>query len=112
MTLQFGEMDTPGHTINLLGGKLPWEEPGEYRRASPMFGLKPGITTATLIHSGSRDRRVPAAQGRALHRVLRRYLDAPCELVIYSGAAHRLESYEHQLARLTWDHEWFGKHLA
>lgn len=110
MTIQWGEEDTPGHVINYLKG-LPWENPAEYQRASPLYNLKPGNQTATLIHVGERDARVPVSNSRALHRAMKYYLDAPCELLIYPGAGHGLTNYKHRLAKLKWDVAWFDKYL-
>ncbi|GBE30980.1 prolyl tripeptidyl peptidase precursor [bacterium BMS3Bbin04] len=105
MTMQLVEEDTPGHVINFTEG-LPWEVPGEYQDASPLYSLKPGITTAVLIHVGENDPRVPATQSIGLHRMLWRYLDVPCELIIYPGAGHNLTKYSHRLAKAKWDHAW------
>jgi dipeptidyl aminopeptidase/acylaminoacyl peptidase len=110
MTIQWGEEDTPGHVINYLKG-LPWERPEEYQRTSPLYHLKPGNKTATLIHVGERDARVPVTHSRALHRAMKYYLDAPCELLIYPGAGHGLMKYRHRLAKLKWDVAWFAAHL-
>jgi len=110
MTIQWGEEDTPGHVINYLRG-LPWERPAEYQRASPLYQLRPGNRTATLIHVGEADARVPVTHSRALHRAMKHYLDAPCELLIYPGAGHGLTRYRHRLAKLKWDVAWFEKYL-
>ena len=110
MTIQWGEEDTPGHVINYLEG-LPWERPREYQRASPLYHLKPGNQTATLIHVGEQDARVPVTHSRSLHRAMKYYLDAPCELLIYPGAGHGLTKYRHRLAKLKWDVAWFEKYL-
>ncbi|MGB0579633.1 MAG: prolyl oligopeptidase family serine peptidase [Limisphaerales bacterium] len=110
MTIQWGEEDTPGHVINYLKG-LPWEVPAEYQRASPLYHLKPGNKTATLIHVGENDPRCPITHSRALHRAMKYYLNAPCELLIYPGAGHGLTKYRHRLAKLKWDVAWFQKYL-
>jgi dipeptidyl aminopeptidase/acylaminoacyl peptidase len=110
MTIQWGEEDTPGHVVNFLEG-LPWEQPAHYQQASPLYALKPGLKTATLIHVGQNDARVPAIHSRTLHRALHYYIDAPTELIVYPGAGHSLTSYQHRLAKLKWDHAWFQKYL-
>ncbi len=110
MTVQWGEEDTPGHVINYMEG-LPWERPDEYREASPVYGLHDGIETAVLIHAGMGDPRVPVSHSRALHRALYRYLDVPCELVMYPGAGHSPTSYRHRLAKMKWDHAWFDEYM-
>ncbi len=110
MTMQWAEEDTPGHVINYMEG-LPWEKPAAYLKASPVFGMRKGIKTATIIHVGEKDPRVPASHSRGLHRALHHYLDAPCELLIYPDAGHGLSSYTHRKAKLKWDLAWFEKYL-
>lgn len=110
MGIQFSEEDTPGHVINYVEG-LPWEQPEAYRKASPLYALKAGIKTATLIHVGQNDPRVPASHSRALHRALHHYIEAPCELLVYPGQGHSLDKYRHRLAKMKWDHAWFDKYL-
>ncbi|MDP8206177.1 MAG: S9 family peptidase [Candidatus Electryonea clarkiae] len=110
MTVQLLEEDTPGHVLNYMEG-LPWEQPKEYQDASPLFDLKPGIKTAVLIHVGENDPRVPVSHSKGLHRMLRQYLDVPCELVIYPSAGHNLTKYTHRLAKTKWDHAWFDRYL-
>jgi len=110
MAMQWGEEDTPGHVINFTQG-LPWENPNLYRKASPLYALKPGITTAVLIHAGGDDPRVPPTQSRALFRALHYYIKAPCELIVYPGEEHSLSTYQHRLAKMKWDHAWLDKYL-
>ena len=109
-TIQWGEEDTPGHVINYMQG-LPWENHQNYQNASPLYAFKAGIKTATLIHAGEKDARVPVTHSRVLHRALHYYIDAPCELVIYPGAKHSISTYRHRLAKMKWDHAWFDKFL-
>ncbi len=110
MTMQLLEEDTPGHVINYMEG-LPWEQPEEYQAASPLYSLKPGITTPVLIHVGENDPRVPVTHSLGLHRMLNTYLDVPCELIIYPGAGHNLTKYTHRLAKIKWDHAWFDHYI-
>jgi dipeptidyl aminopeptidase/acylaminoacyl peptidase len=110
MSIQWGEEDTPGHVINYLEG-LPWKRPAEYQKTSPLYQLKDTFRTATLIHVGEKDQRVPASHSRTLHRALHHYLKVPTELVIYPDAAHGLTQYQHRLAKLKWDQAWFEKYL-
>lgn len=111
MTIQWAEEDTPGHVINYMDG-LPWNKPEAYRKASPLYSFRNGIKTATIIHVGEKDPRVPATHSRGLHRALHYYLNAPCELLIYPGAGHSLSTYTHRRAKLKWDVAWFEKYLA
>ena len=109
-TIQWGEEDTPGHVVNYMDGQ-PWEKPEAYQNASPLYSFSSEIRTATLIHVGENDARVPVTHSRALHRALHYYIDAPCELLIYPKAGHGLTEYRHRLAKLKWDHAWFEKYL-
>ena len=111
MTLQWGTQDTPGHVVNFTRG-LPWKQPAEYQRASPLYQLNDTFCTPTLIHVGEKDERVPAAHSIALHRALHDYLKVPTELVIYPGAPHSIGSYKQRLAKLKWDQVWFDKYLG
>lgn len=110
MTIQWGEEDTPGHVINYLEGQ-PWKQPAEYQKTSPLYQLKDTFRTATLIHVGEKDERVPVSHSRTLHRALNQYLKVPTELVIYPGAGHGLQTYQHRLAKMKWDLAWFAKYL-
>lgn len=110
MTIQWGEEDTPGHVINYMEG-LPWKQPAEYQKASPLYQLKESFRTATLIHVGENDERVPVTHSRTLHRALLHYIKAPTELVIYPGTGHGLMQYQHRLAKMKWDLAWFAKYL-
>ena len=109
-TIQWAEEDTPGHVVNYMDG-LPWQKPDAYRKASPLYSFDAGIKTATLIHVGENDARVPVTHSRALHRALHCYIKAPCELIIYPKAGHSLSKYRHRLAKLKWDHAWFDRYL-
>jgi dipeptidyl aminopeptidase/acylaminoacyl peptidase len=109
MAMQWGTEDTPGHVINYAKGH-PWTVPDEMRRMSPLYDAHK-IRTATVIHVGEDDERVPAVHSRALHRALYRYLDVPCELIVYPGAGHGLTKYSHRKAKLEWDLAWFDKYV-
>lgn len=99
-------MDTPGHVVNYMNGKLPWEDLAEYDESSPMSSAA-NITTPTVIHVGEKDERVPTVHSIALHRAMKHYLDVPVELVVYPAAGHGLTTYTHRKAKMTWDHAWF-----
>ena len=69
MTLQWCEEDTPGHVINFMRGKLPWEVPAHYQKSSPVYAMD-HVKTPTLIHVGGNDARVPLGHSRGLYRAL------------------------------------------
>lgn len=109
MVIQWGTEDTPGHVINFVRG-LPWQQPEEYRQASPLYALD-RVRTPTIIHVGGADPRVPAAHSRALYRALRHYLDVPVQLVEYPGEPHGLTKRRNRLAKMEWDLAWFDRYL-
>jgi dipeptidyl aminopeptidase/acylaminoacyl peptidase len=108
--LQWGLEDTPGHVINYMKGKQPWQDAPTYDKASPAYKLDK-VKTPMLIHVGENDARVPAAHARTLHRALYRYLDVPVQLVIYPGEGHGLEVLKHRRAKLEWDAAWFDHYV-
>jgi len=108
--LQWGLEDTPGHVINYMSGKQPWQDLDAYRKASPAYRLDQ-VKTPMLIHVGENDARVPAAHAKSLHRALYRYLDVPTQLVIYPGEGHGLDSLKHRRAKLEWDAAWFDHYV-
>ncbi len=108
--IQWGTEDTPGHVVNYMSGQLPWEAPGEYLKASPLYELNK-TQTPTLIHVGGADARVPPAHSRTLYRALSHYLDVPTELIVYPGEPHGLMKKKHRAAKMAWDHAWFEKYL-
>ena len=108
--IQWGTEDTPGHVVNYMEGKLPWENPGEYVESSPLYELNK-TQTPTLIHVGGLDARVPPEHSRTLYRALYNYLDVPTELIVYPGEPHGLMKKDHRAAKMAWDHAWFAKYL-
>ena len=108
--IQWGTEDTPGHVVNYMQGKLPWENPGEYLESSPLYELHK-TQTPTLIHVGGADARVPPEHSRTLYRALHNYLDVPAELIVYPGEPHGLMKKSNRAAKMAWDHAWFDKYL-
>ncbi len=104
-TMQWSIEDTPGHVINYAGGSLPWEDPEELRRMSPLYGAE-SISTPTLIHVGEGDARVPPQQARALFRALHDYLGVDSQLVVYDGEGHGISKMSNRKARIAWDKAW------
>ena len=109
--IQWGTEDTPGHVVNYMSGKLPWEFPAEYVESSPLYELNK-TTTPTLIHVGAADARVPPEHAKTLYRALFNYLDVPAELIVYPGEPHGLQQRKHRAAKMAWDHAWFEKYLG
>ena len=108
--IQWGIQDTPGHNFNYMRG-LPWQTPDAYRAASPLYGLNK-VKTATLIHCGEADERVPVAHSRTLFRALHDYVHVPTELLVYPGEGHGLSKYSTRKAKMEWDAAWFEKYVT
>jgi dipeptidyl aminopeptidase/acylaminoacyl peptidase len=106
--LQWVTEDTPGHVLNFMGGKLPWEPGDAYERASPLLQAD-RIVAATLIHVGEKDPRVPAVHAQALFRALDVYRRHPAELVVYPGAGHGLRKLSQIEAKMAWDVAWLDR---
>ena len=108
--MQWGLEDTPGHVINFMRGKQPWEDADEYRKGSPLYGLA-NVTTPTLIHVGENDARVPAAHSRTLFRALNRYRNVPTQLIVYPNTGHSPLTYSFRKAKMAWDVAWFERYI-
>jgi dipeptidyl aminopeptidase/acylaminoacyl peptidase len=106
--LQWVTEDTPGHVLNFMDGKLPWEPGDAYDRASPLLQADK-IVAATLIHVGEKDPRVPAVHAQALFRALDVYRQHPVELVVYPGAGHGLRKVSQIEAKMAWDVAWLDR---
>ena len=111
MLMQWGTEDTPGHVINYMNGNLPWDDPDEYRQASPAYKLN-RVTTPTIVHVGGDDPRCPIGHSTTLYRALRHYVKTPVELVMYPGEGHGLTTYTNRKAKMVWDIAWFEKYLG
>lgn len=109
--IQWATEDTPGHVVNFMGSRLPWDNPEHFVKASPLYAMHK-VTTPTLIHVGGNDPRVPPAHSRGLYRALSIYLGIPTELVVYPGASHSLRTYTHREAKMAWDVAWIEKYLG
>ena len=109
MLLQWSVEDTPGHVINYMEG-LPWEDPQEYFKASPVWNMHK-VVTPTLIHCGGNDARVPVAHSRALYRALHKYCDVPAMLLVYPGQGHGLGKCSMRQAKMEWDLAWFERYI-
>ncbi len=111
MVIQWGLEDTPGHVINFMGAKLPWQDAAKYQKSSPLYNLHK-VTTPTLIHVGGDDPRCPPGHSQSLYRGLKHYVGTPTELITYPGEGHGLTTYTNRKAKMAWDMAWFEKYLA
>jgi len=109
LPLQWLMEDTPGHVINFSEG-FPWNRTERMLDASALYQIDQA-TTPTLIHVGEHDARCPTGHSRGLFRALHRYLDVPAELIVYPGEGHGLTQYQHRLAKMLWDIQWFDHYV-
>jgi dipeptidyl aminopeptidase/acylaminoacyl peptidase len=106
---EWGFNDEPAYPIVFKKG-LPWEQPDNYRKTSPGYGIG-NVTTPTLIHVGGHDDRCPPGHSRMLYRALKEYKQVPTQLNVYPGQPHGLGKLSFRTAKMEWDLAWFDKYL-
>lgn len=77
---------------------VPWQNPEQYRRVSPMSGVA-SIRTPLLITAGEVDWRCPLNQAEQLYLALKKR-GVPTELVIYQGERHAITRPRRAIDRL------------
>lgn len=95
---------------NYYFGGPPWEIPQTYIDKSPFFRLS-GVTTPTIVYTGTEDRNVPPHQSWSLFRALQQIGETPVRLVLFPGEPHGLRKVAHQRRKLEEDLAWFDDHL-
>jgi dipeptidyl aminopeptidase/acylaminoacyl peptidase len=100
--------DIPEYLIALFGAEL-WEDADLYHRRSllPRLG---SLRAPTQVFHGAEDRRIPLAQGLALHTGLQR-LGVPTELRVLDGASNALDRPGPLLAVQSSIYRWLTGHL-
>jgi dipeptidyl aminopeptidase/acylaminoacyl peptidase len=106
---EWGFNDEPAYPIVFKKG-LPWEQPENYKKTSPTYGIG-NVTTPTLIHVGGNDPRCPPGHSRMLYRALKEYKHVPTQLCVYPGQPHGLGTLSFRTAKMEWDLAWFEKYL-
>jgi dipeptidyl aminopeptidase/acylaminoacyl peptidase len=109
MTLEWGTNDEPADVLAFSEG-FPWEVPGKFQRASPIFQFGE-VTTPTIFHVGANDPRCPPGNSRMLYRALQEYLKVPVEFIVYPGEVHGLNSYTNRRTKMMWDVAWFDHYV-
>lgn len=86
----------------------PWRQPQEFADSNPLRFLHQ-VATPTLIAHGDQDERVPAMQGRVLHRAL---ADIGCEvrLLAYPREPHGFQEPAHRAHLLGSWAAWYAAH--
>jgi dipeptidyl aminopeptidase/acylaminoacyl peptidase len=94
-----------------LSGSAPWDgvEARQHILRSPISYVNTVQTPLLLLH-GQNDPQIPAAQGTAFHRILRRR-QVPCELVTYPREPHAIGERAHQIDVLQRVRAWFNRWL-
>jgi dipeptidyl aminopeptidase/acylaminoacyl peptidase len=107
----FGSDDNGFYIGNVYRKGMPWDEPDDYIKHSPLFYAK-NFKTPTMIITGDDDWRTPIAQSNEFFRALKlRGVDTV--FVRVPGEPHGLRRYpSHRLAAMVHAMAWFDKHLG
>ncbi|MEM7788681.1 MAG: S9 family peptidase [Bacteroidota bacterium] len=94
---------------------LPWEDPDEYWRRSPL-SLVGNVTTPTMVLTGENDTRTPMSESEQYYQALQ-LQEVPSALVRVPGAAHGIAARPSGLMRkvghiLAWFERYGGPALA
>jgi dipeptidyl aminopeptidase/acylaminoacyl peptidase len=87
----------------------PWEDPGIYRKTSPITYIN-NAKTPTLIQHGELDKRVPIPNGYELRQGLEDR-GVPVKMIVYKGFGHGIDKPKQQRAVMEHNMEWFSKYL-
>jgi dipeptidyl aminopeptidase/acylaminoacyl peptidase len=92
--------------------KTPIEDPGFYRRLSPLT-YAGGVKTPLLLTQNEKDQRVGPSPGQAMefYRALEGR-EVPVRLYVYPGEGHATRTPVHQLDKLEKGFVWFEKYLG
>lgn len=85
---------------------VPWQNPEQYRRASPASAVE-SIRTPLLITAGELDWRCPLSQSEQLYLALKKR-GVPTRLVIYQGERHAISTPRRALDRICRISRWFA----
>jgi dipeptidyl aminopeptidase/acylaminoacyl peptidase len=102
-----GTTDGPSWYRNF--DKLPWEDPSEHLRRSPLMYVG-NVKTPTMLMTGVNDLRTPMGQTEEFYEALK-YLKVPTAMVRFEGEWHGTTSKPSNLVRTQlYLREWFRKH--
>ncbi len=89
--------------------ELPWEDPSEHLRRSPIMYVG-NVKTPTMIQVGAEDLRTPVSQSEEYYQALK-FLKVPTMLVKYHGEPHGFHiKPSNQMRSLAYMRSWFEKH--
>ncbi len=89
--------------------KLPWEDPSDHIKRSPLTYVK-NVTTPTMVMTGESDLRTPITQSEEYYRALK-VLRKETLLVRMPDEFHGWRRPTHQLAQQLYLIAWFEKHM-
>jgi dipeptidyl aminopeptidase/acylaminoacyl peptidase len=87
---------------------VPWQNPDQYRKTSPMSGVA-NINTPLLITAGELDWRCPLSQAEQLYVALKKR-GVPAQLVIYQGERHAISKPRRAIDRIRRIAGWFARY--
>lgn len=87
---------------------VPWQNPDQYRRISPMSGVE-AIRTPLLIMAGELDWRCPLSQSEQLYLALKKR-GIPTQLVIYQGERHAITKPKRAIDRIRRICRWLARY--
>lgn len=119
--LRRGVRELPGHELAQLVGttdgaswyrnfeKLPWEDPSEHLRRSPLMYVG-NVKTPTMLMTGVNDLRTPMSQTEEYYQALR-LLKVPTAMVRFNDEWHGTSSKPSNFIRTQlYLRDWFQKH--
>ncbi len=91
--------------------KLPWEDPSEHLRRSPLMYVG-NVTTPTMLMTGVKDLRTPMPQTEEYYMALR-YLKVPTAMIRFDNEWHGTSSTPSNFLRTQlYLRGWFEKHMT
>ncbi|MCA9282713.1 MAG: prolyl oligopeptidase family serine peptidase [Phycisphaerales bacterium] len=106
----WGNVDFGAAFDNYFFGGPPWEQLDMYIERSAFFRLD-GVTTPTIVLTGTEDRNVPPSQSWSLFRALQQIGKAPTRLVLFPGEPHGLRKIAHQRRKVEEELAWLDRYL-
>lgn len=104
-----GTTDSPGWYRNFA--KLPWEDPSEHLRRSPLMYVG-NVSTPTLLMTGVQDLRTPMPQTEEYYEALK-FLKVPSAMIRMEGEWHGTSSKPSNFLRTqAYIMHWFEKYMT
>ena len=89
--------------------KLPWEDPSEHLRRSPLMYVG-NVTTPTLLMTGVKDLRTPISQTEEFYQALK-FRKVPTAMIRFNEEFHGTSSKpSNSLRTILYLHYWFEKY--